>query len=145
MSEREGMGVMSQDVFDEEKRREVYRSLKDLVSRFLKGEQDDLNVKFDNYLKVTRDEFNELLGDYEIGGYDYTNKMVNGMIVYEGTYTYDAGEKEVASNRHILTSKLIRITFHKEKDNGTTLYVIHQIKGFTLSAGISVEHYDEYE
>jgi hypothetical protein len=145
MSEAGERRRITSQVFDEEKRREVYRSLKGLVSRFLKGKQDDLNVKFDNYLKVTRDEFNELLGDYEIGGYDYTNKMVNGMIVYEGTYTYNAGEKEVASNKYIITSKLIRITFHKEKDNGTTLYVIHQIKGFTWGAGIKIEHYDEYE
>jgi len=140
-SVREGE-MVSQGVFD---RDATFGGLKNLINGFLKGEQDNLNVKFDNYLKVTRDEFNELLGDYEIGGYDYTNKLVNGMNVYVGTYTYDVGGKEVAPNKYIATSKIIRIIFHKEKDNGTILYVIHQIKGLTWAAGIKVEDYDEYE
>ena len=135
---REGKDVKPQ-AFDGEA---TFERLKDLVSRFLKGEQDDINVKFDNYLKITRDEFNDLPGDYEIGGYNYTNTFINGKLIYKGTYTYYVGDNEVAPSNYIVTSKIIHIIFHKEKDNGTTLYAIHRIEGFTFKAGIRIEHYD---
>jgi hypothetical protein len=133
-----GTGIASQ-VFD---RKMILADLKDLVSRFLKGERSDLDVKFNPYLKVTQNEFCELLDDFDYGGYEPTNTLINGNLIYEGTYMYVDDDK-VASNRHILTSKIIHIFFHKEKkENGTTLYAIHRIEGFTWGAGIKIEHYE---
>jgi hypothetical protein len=135
----EGMRITSQ-VFNG---KTILEDLKDLVSRFLKGERSDLDVKFNPYLKVTQNEFCELLDDFDYGGYEPTNTLINGDLIYEGTYMYVDDDK-VASNRHILTSKIIHVFFHKEKkEKGTTLYAIHWIEGFTWGAGIKIEHYDE--
>jgi len=120
----------------------TFEGLKDLVSKFLRGEKDELNVTFDkNYPKLTRYEFNELLGGYNFGGYDPMSTFINDALIYKGTYTY-VDDKEVASDRHILTAKIVRIFFHKEENNGMTLYAIHQIKGSTMVAGIKIEDYD---
>ena len=140
---REGKDAKLQ-VFDREAKEATFEGLKDLVNKFLSGEQGYLNVKFNPYLKFTQNEFNELLGDYDYGGYEPTNTLINGALIYKGAYTY-VDDNEVVPNRHIMTTKVILIFFHKEKNNGATLYAIHQIKGLTWAAGIKVEDYDEYE
>ena len=117
--------------------------LKDLVNRFLKGEQDDLDVKINPYLKLTQNEFCELLDYFDYGGYEPTNTLINGNLIYKGTYTH-MDDKKVASNRYILTGKIVLIFFHKEKNSGT-MYAIHQIKGSTLAFGVKFEDYDEDE
>jgi len=136
---RDGM-VVTPQIFDE---KTTFGDLKDLVSRFLKDEQDDLDVKFNPYLKVTRNEFYELIDEFDYGGYKPTNTLINDNLIYEGTYTY-VDDKKVAPNRHIFTSKTIRIFFHKEKNDGT-IYAIYQIKGSTLTFGVKFEDYDEDE
>jgi len=133
---RNGMGIAPQ-IFDGKM---TFGDLKDLVSRFLKDEQDDLDVKFNPYLKVTQNEFCELVDEFDYGGYKPTNTLINDNLIYEGTYTY-IDDKKVASNRHIFTVKTIHIFFHKEKNDGT-IYAIHQIKGSTLAFGAKFEDYD---
>ena len=132
----EGMGIMPQ-VFDGT----TFGSLKNLLNKFLNGEQDSLNVELKPLLKITRNEFDELLGDYDYGGYEPTNTLINGALIYKGIYTYLDDDK-VVPNRHIMTTKIILVFFHKEKNNGATLYAIHQIVGSTLIAGIKIEDYD---
>jgi len=125
---RDGMGVTS------------FGSLKNLINGFLKDEQDDLDVKFNPYLKVTQNEFCELIDEFDYGGYKPTNTLINNNLIYEGTYTY-VDDKKIASNRYILTVKIIHVFFHKEKNDGT-IYAIHQIKGSTLAFGVKFEDYD---
>ena len=133
----EGMEIVSQAYG----RRAAFESLKDLINRFLKNERYDFNIKFDNYLRVTRNEFNELLGDYESGGYHSTNTFINGELIYEGTYNYLLDD----NNKHVITFKIIRIAFHKEKYDDMTIFAIHQIEGSTWKAGIKIEDNDEDE
>jgi len=134
MSElEEGMGVMSQ-VFDGDA---TFESLKDLVSRFLKGKQGDFSLSLNQYVKVTEDEFNGLLGDYGSTS-EYVDE-VNGMLVHHGEYVYEVGEKEIGPDEVIIYLKRLYVTYHVEEDNGKRMYYIHSIEGTSEEEGWEIE------
>jgi hypothetical protein len=133
----EGVKVMSQ-VFDG---KATFESLKGLVGKFLRGEQADFILAFDQHVKLTEDEFNELLGDY--GSTSEYIDEVNGVLVHRGEYVYDVGEKEVGPGEVIVYLKRLYVTYHVEEDNGKRIYVIHSVEGASEEEGWEIEKGNE--
>ena len=133
----EGTGVLSQ-VFDGKATFENLENLiKNLISKFLKGEQSDLNVKFNPYFKLTEDEFKRLFSEY--GSFREGVDEENGMQVWYDEYVYEVGEKEVGPDEVTVYLKRLYITYHVEEDNGKRMYYIHSIEGTSDEEGWEIE------
>ena len=133
----DGTGGEPQGVFDEEKRKKVYRSLRNLINRFLKDEMVDFSLTFDEYAKVTESEFKRLFKRYGKNSEGIIEE--NGAQVWYEEYVFAVDEKKIGPNEVIFYLKRLEVKYHIEEDGDRRMYVIHSIKGTSDEEGWDIE------
>jgi hypothetical protein len=113
-------GPRVREMSETEERKELLKTLNGLIDQFLEGKYDKFSLTFEEYLRLSDEEYWYLLGNFDSSG-----GAVNNLGEYFiDTYTYDIEDYEKCK----IIKKKIFITYHFDENNN---YVIHSIEGVT--------------
>jgi len=114
-------------------RKKGLKKLSDLVDQFLKGKYNDFAVYFEKPLRITENEFENLIGHYNSS----RGQEDNG--VFDEEYVYIVNKEKTDSGKCILSLKRLFLEFNMKEDNDKTIYIIHYAKGLSEKTEIPEE------
>ncbi len=101
--------------------KQILKTLNELIDQFLEGKYDKFSLTFEEYLRLSDEEYWDLIGN----NFDSSSGTLNNLGQYFiDKYSYDIEDYEKCKK----ITKKIFITYHYDENNN---YVIHSIEGFT--------------
>jgi len=98
----------------------LLKTLNELIDQFLEGKYDNFTLSFEEYLRLSDEEYWDLIANFDSSG-GAVNNLGQYLI---DKYSYDIEDYE----KCVKITKKIFITYHYDENNN---YVIHSIEGVT--------------
>jgi len=112
---------MSSEQINVNEKKGLLKTLNELIDQFLEGKYDKFSLSFEEYLRLSDEEYWDLIGN----NFDSSSGAVNNLGQYLiDKYSYDIEDYE----KCVKITKKIFITYHYDENNN---YVIHSIEGLT--------------
>jgi hypothetical protein len=100
--------------------KQILKTLNELIDQFLEGKYDKFSLNFEEYLRLTDEEYLNLIGNFDSSSGTLNNL---GQYLIE-KFSYDIEDYE----KCVMIRKKVFITYHFDENNN---YVIHSIEGVT--------------
>jgi hypothetical protein len=100
--------------------KQILKTINELIDQFLEGKYDKFTLSFAEYLRLSDEEYWDLIGNFDSSG-GAVNNLGQYLI---DTFSYDIEDYE----KCVIVRKKVFITYHFDENNN---YVIHSIEGVT--------------